>query len=347
MIFTSWCFLVSLDCSTPITRSLRHVHSIGHHLLISLKTLSTYVPFHDFVGCLEDTASNGQPLLYGPTAKKETQESCKDFCTASSGGPYRYFGIKDGFDCHCGNTFLHSAVKHPGECNTGCSGNASQQCGGITNRMSLWETSNWPLVRVFSYKLAVPLFGRRIIPPSQSEERSYGVSQLHLHWKSTSLSIFDHANAYFSCREVALFQITGLTNLEVGQRSITPPQTLETVSMAILGMYRIIQALSDRPNHHMVLTVHHRKWEMVWTVTPLRTTMMIAQSISLDTIQNIPLDITRNSPLRILRSNPQNHRILKQCQCTARNLRLLFSLLRLSNCPMVDPTIHTQMWRTQ
>jgi hypothetical protein len=166
MVFTSGRSLVSLDCPMPTTLSLCYVYGVVHHLLISLKTLLTYVPLNDFVGCLEDTAPNGQPLLYGPTAKKETQDSCKVFCTTSSGGPYRYFGMKEGFDCHCGNTFLHSAVNHPGECNMGCSGNATQQCGGITNRMSLWETSNWPLVRVVSYELAVALFGRRVILPS-------------------------------------------------------------------------------------------------------------------------------------------------------------------------------------
>lgn len=152
---TSGCLLVSIR-PMPSTLSPCHVYGVIYHLLISLKILSTSIPLYDFVGCLEDTASNGQPLLYGPTAKKETQESCKVFCTISSGGPYRYFGIKDGSDCHCGNTFLHSAVNRPGECNTGCSGNATQQCGGTINRISLWETSDWPPVRVFSYKLAEP-----------------------------------------------------------------------------------------------------------------------------------------------------------------------------------------------
>jgi hypothetical protein len=147
----------------PITLYLNRMYGVFYHLLISLKILSTYIPLNDFVGCLEDTASNGQPLLYGPTAKKETQELCKAFCTTSSGGPYRYFGIGNGSNCHCGNSFLHPAVNHPGECNTGCSGNATEQCGGAMNRISLWQNSDWPLVRVFFYKLAVSLFDRRVI----------------------------------------------------------------------------------------------------------------------------------------------------------------------------------------
>lgn len=185
MSFTSGCLMPSIHRYMPGVVSLCHVFGVVWHLLILLKILSTHIPLYNFVGCLEDAASNGQPLLYGPTAKKETQESCKAFCTSSSGIPYRYFGIKDGSDCHCGNTLLHSAVNRPGECNTGCSGNATQQCGGTMNRISLWETSNWPLVRVFSNELAVPFFDCRIVPPSHSEGSSYG--GLHLRFDLNSI----------------------------------------------------------------------------------------------------------------------------------------------------------------
>jgi hypothetical protein len=122
------------------------------------QALTTYIPFNPYLGCVADTSSYGQPLLYGPTAQRDTQESCKKFCTTTSGGPYKYFGVKSGSDCHCGNSFLHPAAQHPGECTTACSSNTTQECGGPNNRMSIWQNSDWPLVRAILYtRAALPV----------------------------------------------------------------------------------------------------------------------------------------------------------------------------------------------
>jgi hypothetical protein len=90
-----------------------------------------------------------------------------------------------------------------------------------------------------------------------------------------------------------------LTNLKVDHRSITLRQTLETVLMAILGTYRIIQAHPNRPCRHSPSIVRPQSLEMVWMVIRLMKKMTI--------IKSILLSITQNTRLSILQSKTQNY----------------------------------------
>lgn len=75
-----------------------------------------------------------------------TQESCQTYCTIEAPlGPYKYFGIEFGRDCYCGNTFQHDAIPYDNtitSCNISCTGNSTQQCGGV-NRISVYLNNDY------------------------------------------------------------------------------------------------------------------------------------------------------------------------------------------------------------
>ncbi|KZM19605.1 hypothetical protein ST47_g9108 [Ascochyta rabiei] len=104
---------------------------------------------NNYSGCYEDAeAGTNLGLLSGPAQTNTvdlTHESCQSFCTTTTGGPYRYFGLEAGTQCRCGNDFQHSATPLDGSatgCETPCSGDATQRCGGI-NRISVYANNDF------------------------------------------------------------------------------------------------------------------------------------------------------------------------------------------------------------
>ncbi|KAH7383806.1 hypothetical protein BKA66DRAFT_570007 [Pyrenochaeta sp. MPI-SDFR-AT-0127] len=101
-----------------------------------------------YFGCVQDLDANNQPLFDGPSDVTDSEESCRTLCTTIEGGPYKFFGIKSGSDCHCGNEFLHDVLQEPAnECDTPCLGNAMERCGGSLNRMSIFQNPDWSVIQ--------------------------------------------------------------------------------------------------------------------------------------------------------------------------------------------------------
>ena len=68
-----------------------------------------------------------------------TEESCIAFCGGKSAA---YAGIEYASECYCGNTLDSTAAAAPtGDCNMGCSGNATEACGA-GNRLTVFSNPN-------------------------------------------------------------------------------------------------------------------------------------------------------------------------------------------------------------
>jgi len=83
---------------------------------------------YEFLGCFKDNANRDMvdPVI--------TQTNTLEFCGSRCGNKgYRFFGVQNGQDCWCGNSYntnpdLHAKVPDS-ECNKPCTGNADQMCG--------------------------------------------------------------------------------------------------------------------------------------------------------------------------------------------------------------------------
>ena len=90
----------------------------------------------DYKGCYVDNA-NGRILnTQKPDSQTLTIESCVAACVASG---YKVAGMEYSTQCFCGNSITNGGVLANAEtdCNTACSGNNKEQCGG-GNRMSIY-----------------------------------------------------------------------------------------------------------------------------------------------------------------------------------------------------------------
>ena len=78
------------------------------------------------VNCYKDYGGNRQLPVYLNKDNSLTIERCIDKC---KGRGYAYAGVQFYKECWCGNEMpKHSAPKS--DCNTPCSGNQKQMCGG-------------------------------------------------------------------------------------------------------------------------------------------------------------------------------------------------------------------------
>jgi len=59
-----------------------------------------------------------------------------------------HFGLENGEDCYCGKEYPKFIPTHPSECDTHCSGNSDEICGGSW-RLSL---HSWDLTTQFEEK---------------------------------------------------------------------------------------------------------------------------------------------------------------------------------------------------
>lgn len=83
-----------------------------------------------YSGCFLD---NAERLLNGSyTSDTETTvKLCESYCTSGTGQDYPLFGVEVGNQCFCGSSFTQIPVPlNSSECNYGCVGDLSIQCGG-------------------------------------------------------------------------------------------------------------------------------------------------------------------------------------------------------------------------
>ena len=89
-----------------------------------------------YKGCYVDNA-NGRILnTQKPDSQTLTIESCVAACVASG---YKVAGMEYSTQCFCGNSITNGGVlaNADTDCNTACSGNNKEECGG-GNRMSIY-----------------------------------------------------------------------------------------------------------------------------------------------------------------------------------------------------------------
>ncbi|KAL8673659.1 MAG: hypothetical protein Q9168_001914 [Polycauliona sp. 1 TL-2023] len=89
--------------------------------------------------CYVDNA-NGRILINAQTAStSQTNEKCIAACQAAG---YTVAGMEFANECYCGNALINGpAVAAESQCNSACSGNAAEQCGGA-NRMTIFAVGN-------------------------------------------------------------------------------------------------------------------------------------------------------------------------------------------------------------
>jgi len=83
---------------------------------------------YTFLGCFKDI---GDRDMVDPVfTQHNSLEFCADRCAKKG---FKYFGVQNGQDCWCGNSYNNNKVLHAkvpdNECNTPCTGNPEQMCG--------------------------------------------------------------------------------------------------------------------------------------------------------------------------------------------------------------------------
>jgi len=81
-----------------------------------------------YQGCFkEDSGSSTLPYYAGDS--HANYESCSFICDTAG---YQFFGLQDGYKCHCGNS-ISSLVQEPeSKCDATCQENSNQICGGAS-----------------------------------------------------------------------------------------------------------------------------------------------------------------------------------------------------------------------
>ena len=96
-----------------------------------------------YVGCYNDQVHDPSTLpfdTFGPF-NNMTVELCISSC---KGNGYRYAGLEYYGSCYCGGA-IQGPPADPSQCNTPCTGDTSETCGGA-NTLSIWEDPTFPPV---------------------------------------------------------------------------------------------------------------------------------------------------------------------------------------------------------
>ena len=78
-------------------------------------------PGYDHIGCFQDSLGN-RLMEFNFEDDNMSIEACVIHC-------YRFFGLQNGNECWCADEFIGDGV-NPGVCDTNCSGDQSEICGG-------------------------------------------------------------------------------------------------------------------------------------------------------------------------------------------------------------------------
>ncbi|XP_013393421.1 uncharacterized protein LOC106161105 isoform X1 [Lingula anatina] len=80
----------------------------------------------EYIGCYKDQYPRDIPSSGKLESSKMYVQKCLDHCRG-----YRYFGLQDGEECRCGNSYgYYGKASSESECDHSCAGNSSQICGG-------------------------------------------------------------------------------------------------------------------------------------------------------------------------------------------------------------------------
>ncbi|KAL5006137.1 hypothetical protein ScPMuIL_017295 [Solemya velum] len=99
-------------CGSHWRNSIYATELVPHNLYIGCYSDSVY---HDLDG---DSYTDGQAM---------TPETCSNYCRSKGSN---VAGLQAGSECYCGSSFLTYKRANWDECDSPCTGNSSQQCGG-------------------------------------------------------------------------------------------------------------------------------------------------------------------------------------------------------------------------
>lgn len=118
---------------------VRAYNAAGSSLYSNVVSLLVINPANgaNYIGCFTDTATRALPVQLGNTT--HTIESCKQ---AAYNAGYKYAGLQYYGYCFAGNTLGYTQVADS-ECNTTCTANSGQTCGGAW-RNSIYSTGYNP-----------------------------------------------------------------------------------------------------------------------------------------------------------------------------------------------------------
>lgn len=99
-------------------------------------------------GCFTDSSDHRVLSAKQQVFQMNDPEWCCNFC-AGSGGGYRWCGVENGHNCYCASSTSSNALEAPAsECNVGCYGMPSVQCGARL-RINLYSATG-PLPQTVS-----------------------------------------------------------------------------------------------------------------------------------------------------------------------------------------------------
>ncbi len=97
----------------------------------------------EYLGCYIDDYDRALPNYIISRGDDMTRSICWEHCASHN---QRYGALQNGAECYCGNS-NHNYSKHgkvdDSECNTPCSGNSSEVCGGA------WRSNVFDLGEVY------------------------------------------------------------------------------------------------------------------------------------------------------------------------------------------------------
>ena len=98
-------------------------------------------PRYTTLGCYTDNGSGRTLGVSLSSSSSNTPAECASRCSAQN---YRYSGTEYSHECYCDNYIRNSAApaSDPTTCNTKCSGDSSQICGG-GNRITILQDTQW------------------------------------------------------------------------------------------------------------------------------------------------------------------------------------------------------------
>ncbi|KAH6893527.1 hypothetical protein B0T10DRAFT_592516 [Thelonectria olida] len=99
-----------------------------------------------YLGCFTDGGDGGRTLSNASFAGSTVSvDTCAAFCRQNS---YPLFGMEYSSECYCGyQPKTQSRLVSDGDCRMPCAGNSTQICGA-GNRISIWNTTLAPAIRV-------------------------------------------------------------------------------------------------------------------------------------------------------------------------------------------------------
>ena len=102
-----------------------------------LNEISASEPTFEDGTCIKDNRLNrvldGKVLV---NAAEMSKNICQNFCFQ-----YKYFGMENGHECFCGNTFKYFIQEPYEQCQSPCRGHEGEICGG-SNRLNVYHNDN-------------------------------------------------------------------------------------------------------------------------------------------------------------------------------------------------------------